>query len=97
MSRDSQARKAVMVELTRGEILALNQHDIVLDSYGDRWKITRKKTWITRPDNREFGMKRGLYQFTTISVSDGLPNWPLYKMPNGKAPYFDVNPKLVGW
>jgi len=57
--------------LTKEELLNVRNGDILYDHTGGRWKITSVKTWITRPDDRDIGLKHGMYDFGRASIRGG--------------------------
>lgn len=69
-----------LVPLTSKQYLNLQRGDEIYDSLGARYRVTSVKTWVRRPNDRDYGLKHGLYTYGTLRVRGGKPHIAVYKL-----------------
>ena len=55
-------------QITKGQVIYCNQYSNA-DGSKQRWKVTSIKRWKSTPHRVQIGLKRGLYEYVTISES----------------------------
>lgn len=63
--------KPKLRKLTKAQIMNAKAGDVLYDHDGRRWRITSVNTWVTRPEDREFGLKFGLYDYSRAAYAGG--------------------------
>lgn len=80
MTRAKKQPKLNLVKLTPRDLRSLERGDIIHSGDGSRWKVTAVKTWVTRPKDRDYGLKYGLHSYDTLRVRGGTASAPIYKL-----------------